>query len=261
MVDGEAILPGGAVMWTLIPTSVLFGIAVLLVFRRVSPPERIRQTRRRIAGHLYELRLFTDEPAIVWKAQLALLRYNLLYLGLSIVPVLVMAVPGLLLFVQLDALYGLAPLPVGRPAIVTAHLRHLPDPSSPPPVLRPPEGMVLETPGVRVAAEREISWRVRPLRGVNGALRIEFPGMTVEKHIQAGPGPHYLSRRRVHGGWYLLWHPTESPLSVPGVDWIEVRYPHSSVSWLGLDFSWVVWFLLFSGVTVLLLKRRFRVTF
>jgi hypothetical protein len=261
MIYGEAILPGSRVMLTLIPISILFGIAVLLVFRHFSPQKRIRRAKRLIAAHLYELRLFADEPALIWKAQLGLLRYNLVYLGLSMIPALVMAIPGLLLFVQLDALYGLAPLPVGAPAIVTARLRHPIDPTAPQPSLRLPDGILLETSGVRIAAEREISWRVRPLRASHGALRIEFPRMTVGKRIQAGAGPRYLSERRVHGWWDLLWHPAESRLSPSGVDWIEVRYPHSSVSWLGLDFSWIVWFLVFSGLTVLLLKRRFGVTF
>lgn len=259
MIDSPTTLSGGAVMLTLIPVSILFGLVALWVFRRCSPQHRIRETRRRIAGHLYELRLFTDEPALVWKAQTAVLRYTFLHVGLMLLPAVVMAIPGVLLFLQLDAVYGHAPLAVGKAAVVTAHLADGIVLATAP-VLQAPDGIALETAGVRAAAEREISWRVRPLRASDGVLRMQLASVTAEKRIRSGVGPRYVSQRRVRGWWELLWHPNESRLAASGVDWIEIQYPRASVSWMGLNLSWIVWFFIFSGLTVLLLRRRFGVT-
>lgn len=245
----------------LIAVSVAFGVLALLVFRRFSRPERVRDARRSIWAHLYELRLFTDEPALVWKAQLALLRDNLRYAVSMLLPVLVLAVPGFVLFQQLDAIFGHAPLPAGTAAVVTARLRQPIDVNVASPKLDSPDGIAVETPGVRVPADREISWRVRPLRAGAGELRLELRDGVVAKHIQAGIGLRYLSERRVRSWTDFLWQPTETRLSSPDVDWIEVRYPRATIRWLGWNVSWVVWFLLLSGITVLALRRRFGVTF
>ena len=257
----EVPLSASRVMPALAPVSVLFGVAVLWVFSRVSNQQRIAEAKRMIRAHLYELRLFTDEPSLVWKAQISLLRQNFRYFALSLMPALVMAVPAFLLFVQLEAFYGRAPLQVGEAAIVTAHLNRPIDSAAPAPVLQAPDGVVVETPGVRIPGQREISWRIRPTRDANGVLRVVVPGGDVEKSIRAGAGPGYISVRRVRAWKDLIWEPTESRLPASSIDWIEITYPSATVSWLGMDFSWIVWLLLFSGVIVLLLRRRFGVTF
>ena len=61
---------------TLIPLSALCGIMTAFVFRRFAS-SGTRQTVNRILAHVMELRLFLDEPGLVWKAQCDLLRENL----------------------------------------------------------------------------------------------------------------------------------------------------------------------------------------
>jgi hypothetical protein len=257
----EVSLHASRVLPVLIPAGALLGVAVLLVFRRFSNQQRIRSTKRLIYAHLYELRLFTDEPALVWKAQLALIRENLRYLGMLFAPVLILAIPGFLIFTQLETFYSLAPLAVGRAAIVTVHMDSPIEPSSPVPVLAAPQGFSVETPGVRILAEREVSWRVRAQRAASGFLQFSLPGETIAKRIQAGTGPHHLSERRVRSWSSLLLHPAESRLPASPVDWIEVHYPTATVSWMGLDLPWIVWMLVISGLTVLLLRKRLGVSF
>src|SRR6516162_9661886 len=110
-------------MITLIPISVLIGIAMLWVFARTSNQQAIQKVKARLQAHLYEMRLFTDEPVLIWKAQWGLLVANAKYIGLMLVPALVASIPMVLIFAQLECYYGNSPLPVGREAIVTAHLR------------------------------------------------------------------------------------------------------------------------------------------
>jgi hypothetical protein len=49
--------------------SLLAGVVMLWVFRRVSNQGAIRVAKKRLQAHLYELRLFADEPRLVWRAQ------------------------------------------------------------------------------------------------------------------------------------------------------------------------------------------------
>ncbi len=239
---------------------VLAGIAMLWTVRRFSDQAAIRATKRRLRAHLYELWLFADEPALMWRAQRQLLRYNLRYLRLMLRPALVLALPMLFLLIHLDAFYGRAPLPVGEAAVVTVQMKASMNPHAPPPALEAPAGIAVETPAVRVVRERQLSWRVRPLREVSGSLRIVFPNATFEKQVEAGQGRRYVSTRRASSLAELFTHAWEKRLPAGDLEWIEVRYPSAGVSVWGIEFPWLVWFLLVSVATAWALKGRLSVS-
>src|ERR1039458_4644664 len=73
-------------MPTLIPIGLLLGVAMLWVFGRWSNQKAIKAAKRRVEACLYEMRLFTDEPSLVWKAQAGLLAANARYIGLMLLP-------------------------------------------------------------------------------------------------------------------------------------------------------------------------------
>ncbi|MEX2260301.1 MAG: hypothetical protein WD696_00035 [Bryobacteraceae bacterium] len=246
---------------SLVPIGVLLGLGMLWVFGRVSNQRAIGKTKGRIRAHLYELRLFVDEPKLIWQAQVSLLRENVRYVGLMLLPAAVLTAPMLLLFVQLDAFYGLSPLQMGKAAIVTVQLTKPLEPADPSPVLELPKGIVAETPPVRVFEQKQISWRVRPAEPVSGALRVTVGGETATKSIAAGSGTTYLSRRRDDSIWQLLQFPGEKRLPGRAIAWIEVDYPAANVEWLGIRLHWLVWLLIVSMGAALLFRRRFRVLF
>lgn len=244
---------------SLIPIGVLLGLGMLWVFRRVSNQAAIRQTKNRLQAHLYELRLFVDEPKLIWKAQVALLRENFRYMGLMLLPAAVVTLPLLLLFAHLEAFYGSSPLQPGQASIITVRLNEPLPPGLPAPSLELPEGIEAETPPVRVLAQREISWRVRPLRQVSGTARVTVGGESATKSITAEPGPRYLSRRRVSSGLDSLLYPAESPLDTRMIAAIEVNYASAEVKGLGLSLQWLWWLFFISMVTAFLFRRRFNV--
>ena len=244
-------------LWTLIPISVVLGLAILWAFGRLSNQSAIRETKRRLAARLYELRLFVDEPKLIWQAQTGLLRDNLRYLGLMLVPTTVLALPMLVLFAQLDAFYGWTPLRPGQTAIVTVQAKQPLDPAEPAPALMLPEGFRAETPGVRSLESRQVSWRVRTMQAASGAIRITLQGDSVSKSITAESGVRYLSKRRVSGLPDLLWHCAETPIRSQAVDWIEVDYPAARIA----SVHWTVCFFVISIATALVFRRRFRVSF
>src|SRR5439155_2956672 len=136
-------------LWTLIPISILVGIAMLWAFGRFSNQSAIRETKRRIVARLYEFRLFVDEPKLIWQAQAGLLRDNLRYLGLMLVPAVVLALPMLVLFAQLDALYGWTPVRPGQTVVVTVQARQPFGSGEPLPALMLPNGFLAEVSPVR----------------------------------------------------------------------------------------------------------------
>jgi len=159
---------GHNAMLSLVPLSVLVGIGMLWVFRRTSNQEAIRKVKARLLAHLYEMRLFVDEPLLVWQAQRGLMAANVRYIGMMLVPALVMTAPMILIFAQLECFYGYTPLAPGQTAIVTAQMKSAGVGLTP--ALLAPEGIVVETPPVHVDGGRQISWRIRALRPIVGGL-------------------------------------------------------------------------------------------
>ena len=104
-------------------------------------------------------------------------------------------------------IYGHAPLRVGEASVVTVQVKDF----SVPVRLEAPEGMVVETPGVRAVRDGQISWRVRPVRQGSGDFRF------------------HVGDRVVTAGYFVR---------DPAIQSIEIRYPAET--------SWLVWFILVS---------------
>ena len=82
--------------------SLLVSIAMLLIFKRTSNQERLDSVKRQIHAGLFEIRLFNDDIRAIFRAQFEVLRHNLNYLRLSLVPMLWMVVPLFLVVAQLQ---------------------------------------------------------------------------------------------------------------------------------------------------------------
>jgi hypothetical protein len=234
-------------------------IAMLWVFQRTSNPARIRAVKRLVQAHLLEMRLFRDEPAVVWRAQGSLLTSNARYIGLMLIPALWIALPLTLFFMQFDAFIGRAPLPLDQDAIVTMAMRQPLDVQSPAPRMMVPSGILALTPPVRVQGERQISWRIRPMAPVSGNLRFDVGGQVIEKGLAAGTGTGFVPGLRPSSLFDSFWHPDEPLINSATVDWIDIRYPDTTLEIFGIRMHWVLWFTILSMISALLLRKRFGV--
>jgi hypothetical protein len=228
---------------TLAAFSAVAGVLILWAFKVCSNQRALKATRRRVRGYLLAVRLFADDPLLILRSQGRLLAWNGRYLALLLPSFLVVAIPLFFAWDYLDAVWGRAPLAPGDTVVVTARLRA--DVAGV--KLAAPAWLAVETPGVRVPAEREVSWRVRVLQAGSGNVSVRAGAERAEKRIEANPGLHYL--------------PDRTSVSGTGIEWVEVRYPRADLSALGVSFNWVVWFCLISTVTALALRRKLRVTF
>lgn len=195
---------GVKALGTLIPVGALYGVLSILVFRRFSERMAVRRSVNRVWAHVMELGLFLDSPALVLRAQRDLLRENVRLLRLVILPAGILALLFVFLFPPLNAIYGRAPLPVREPSVVTIQMK---DAAMPSVQLVAPPGMVIETPGVRILHDRQISWRVRPLRPVSGDLKFRFKDV-----------------RSIH-----VHYPKATILSLPWLAWFVISSSLSAV--------------------------------
>jgi hypothetical protein len=227
------------------------GVIMMWAFGRLANRAALSGSFNRIQAHLLEFWLFVDEPSLVWQSWRGLLAANSRFLWALAGPLAILSAASVPLLLLLDTRYGLAPLPVGKPAVVTVTMEHL----TPPPSLDVPEGVLLESAPVRIPGAHEVSWRIRPVRALSAALHCRIGGNSMEKGVEAGSGYRCISPRRTRSlaGWLL--HPAESRLAPGAVRSIEMDYPSATVSLFGVAAHWSVWFLGFSVAGAILGSR------
>jgi hypothetical protein len=206
--------------------SIACGLGMGWIFIRTANRPALSRCARHIVAHLLEFRLFFDEPALILRAQGALLKENVRLLRVLALPILAVGVPCSVLFIPLEAVFGLGALPVGEPAVVSAALPADNAPAS----LQAPSGIQVEAGPVRILAEKRVCWRIRPDAPGSGTLRADINGRVLERPVSAGVWPRYLRIEQ---------------------DGLEVAYPKT---------PWISWFLLWStlaaGVTAWMISSR-----
>jgi hypothetical protein len=200
--------------------AVATGVALHWVWRRFADRERMARAKRQARAQIYAMRLYADDPALVFRAQGRLLVWTGRYLAGMLRPMAVAIVPVFFLCLQLDNVYGRRPPAAGESAIVTARFDRGVDIRALAADLEG-RGVVVETPGVRLPGGREVCWRVRMdrrLKPVGPALRC---------------GHGFRS----------------------GSTSIEVSCAAAKLDIFGFGMEWEVWFLVAGGITMLVLRR------
>jgi len=235
--------------------SVLLGFFAVWTFRRTTDLVRFRQTRKRLLAYLFEFRLYYDEPTLIWRAQKAIVRENLRLIALLAFPALILTPVMAWLLMQLEAVYGYAPLAVGRPAVVTAQITGELVSSDAGASLQAPREISIDTPPVRSTTDRQISWRIHPLRPICGSLHMQIRGAAVSKTICAGTRRVFLARQRVQSLMSFLLRPEEARLRSGDVAWVEIDYPKTDVIIAGIALPWIAWFTFISIVSAAAFAR------
>lgn len=219
--------------WSLTGIAAATAIALLWVWRRFSNQDRIALAKRQTRARLYAMRLYADDPRLIFRTQGQLLRWTLRYLAAMLRPMAVATVPLLVLCVQLDNVYGHRLPGPGEAAVVTAQFAGSVDVLTLAAELEG-RGVIVEGPAVRIPERRQVCWRVRAGAGASGRLVLQVDGTTISKAFECG---HNWGR------------PPR----------IEVACPATSLDVFGYAMDWPVWFLLVSLLAMLALRKRFGV--
>jgi hypothetical protein len=207
--------------------SLIAAIVALLAVRRWSDQDAIAKAKAQTQAHLFELRLFMDDPAQILRSQRALVLDQARIVKLLLPSFVILAIPMAGLMWMLDGLYGRAPLRVGEAVVVLAESRHQ--------SITAPQDVIVETKPLYIEATGETGWRIRPVRPVTGAIEVA----AMRAKIVAGAGITYL------------------PEPLPGTGRIRIQYPSATV----FGFHWLLWFLLLSTIAALAFRRVLRVVF
>lgn len=245
---------------SLVPLSILVGVAMLWVVGKTSNQQSIERAKKKMQAYLLELRLYGDDPSLLFQSQKRLIGANFKYIGLMFRPALILTVPMIVLLFHLDAIYGMRAFEPGETAVVTVQAAGRLGAGVAAPELEAPDGVTVETPAVRALEPGQFSWRVRAQTTASGELRFRWRGREWSKDIEAGDGRlRYLSPRRASSFLGLIESPGEPALDVEDLEWIEMRYPGVEIGVGALRLHWLVWFLVLSIVAGFALKDYFGV--
>ncbi len=93
-------------IWGLLFISLLTGLGMISIFRLTSNQEKISRLRKRMLGEVFGILLHVSSPKTVIGFAGRLIGSNTLYLLYILKPLLVIAIPFMLIWGQLDARYG-----------------------------------------------------------------------------------------------------------------------------------------------------------
>jgi hypothetical protein len=254
-------LPAVAVIAVL---AVLTAAGSLVVFKWTSNQEKIRAAKAPMKGHLLGILLFRHDLRMLFASLGGALGRSLANLRFLALPLAVMIVPLFLLFVQFEMHLGSRGLAVGEASVLRVHVADGADLDSV--RLVPPDGVAVETPGVRVsdpsAGLREVDWRIRAKADGEHELTVEAGDERVAKSVTVGSGPALVSHLRAKGFFDALLYPTEPALPAAGtIDRVELGYEPVTYAFLGIDWAWWVLFLVVMILALFALRGPLGVDF
>jgi hypothetical protein len=239
---------------SLLAFAIATALLVLLAYRFASNQRAIRHVKNLLQAHLLEVRLFQDQLGVVWRAYGKLLRATLAYLGWSVVPLVVVALPVTLLIAQLDLRFGARPLQPGESAILVVHVE---DPVAVDRVaLDFPEGLVATAPLLRIPPERRVVARFESRVAGRLEIAVRAGDEQAGKEVVTGGGLQRVSAARLRGGWFeRLLEPGEEALPRAGaISSITLQYPERRTGIGGWEVNWLVLYFLLTLVAGFALK-------
>jgi len=243
--------------------SLVAAIGMLLVFRATSNQPAIAGAKRRIHAGIFEIRLFNDDLRAMFGAQLDVLRHNLTYLRLSLVPMLWMLVPLLLLIAQLQFYYGYDGFRPGDTALVTVRLKQSAVAMGSSLTLAAPQGLRVDSPLVWIPSQREGAWRIAAEEPGDYELTLTLGDGRLTKAVRVSQQVGWRTPQRLERGFVnQLLYPAEPPIEsgIP-VEAIHIRYPDRQISLLGWETHWMIAFFVLSIAFAFALRKRFGVVF
>ena len=246
----------------LVVVSLVTAVAMLLFIRKASNQARLGEVKRQIQACVFECRLFQDDLPSVFRALGEMLRSNVVYLGLSLRPLLWAAVPLALLLTQLDLFFGYQS-GAREPLLLTAKVSDaaaLPNGAASA-SLEAPDGVRVLTPPIWIPATGEMVWKVEPREPGAYVVRVRVGEWTLDKTLVASAGPARRSPVRVADGLVAqMVNPAEPPLPAgTPVSEVRVGYAPRSIELLGWQLPWVLPFFFFSILWGFALKKPLNV--
>jgi len=256
--------------WGLLFLSILVSLVVLLVYKFISSPRKIKETKNQIKASILSIRLYKDFWRVILASFFKSLWYTLKYFFLNFGPVLLIIPLLFPVLAQMDARYGMKPFDVGDSFMLSAvfddgvgqrDIRLLPGETVTPAMN--PVFIDAYTDEDRRHPIHEVNWKLRTVKNGATGLRIRVDGREFTKQVVVGPFRGPLSNKKfARSRIDHFLYPVEDLLKDgEHLREISLSYPGKTVSVLGLPIHWLLLHLILVVVIVLGLRKKFGVEF
>lgn len=243
--------------------SALTGVLFIVAFPHVSAQGLIVAVKDRIKFNLLGIRIFQDDMPTVAKGVLGSLGWNLGYISLNILPMIVLAAPFMVIWFQLNSLYAYKPAEVGERMQIVAEFRdgiqaHEVE-------VKLPAGLELERRG---NTRNKVVLNVTATNQGSQDLVFVHNGEEVNKLVEVGTDPGRLARLRTadpFGNFVaqkdpILFFGDDVLPSTSFVKTITVPYDNAPLGFMGGgEISIMLWFIVVSMAVGFGLKGFFGV--
>ncbi len=248
---------------------VAFGVLALIAMKYTTNPKRVSHYKDRYQGHILAIKLFRDSFSVVISSLGRTLAWVGAYLTEQFKPMLVMLIPFMLLFAQMQMRLGYRPLDVGAPVLLTVDLAPGQSVEAMALSLQMPEGLESRTKMVREPGENRVVMSIAAKSAGAHVLKLTCAGETVEKTIHAGAlagAPMVFPVRSNDFVDQLLYPGEDSFGATSHFRRISLAYPVRPIDCFGFDLSFgseigmAMTFVLITIVAAFGLKGVFGVT-
>ena len=241
--------------------SLLTGVALIFLFKWTSDQKKIKDTRDKFKARILEMRIYQNDIVLIHKALFAALWTNLVYLRVSLKPIVVLLLFVFGIFVQFDERYGRGHLEASDHALLSVTLKDGNDPKNVDFDLETGDGLVVDSRPVRSSATRQIFWRIVANKPGTHDLDVRVGGFDYRMPVRAEKTNGVIGHTRTAGSFFdpLLFPslpeiPAESPLKA-----VSLQYPPTEYELFGWGTHWLVVFIIFSFVGALIPKFVFKI--
>jgi hypothetical protein len=247
--------------WGILFLSLLTSLFVLAVYRAISSPKRVKDTKNQIKANILAIRLYRDFWRTIVGSFFKSMFYTGKYFVLNLFPLLVVLPLMFLLFVQMDVRYGMRPFRSGESITVKASFAGAIGEAEA--VIAPSANFRAAMNPVYIDSLREVDWKLIAGRDGRTDIAVTVNGATASKSLVIGNGLSALSNRKLAvSSLEHFIYPAEKLLEPrTPIRAISIQYPARSISFLGFQTHWLVYYLVLTMIIALALKNRFGVEF
>jgi hypothetical protein len=256
--------------WGILFLSILVSFIVLIIYKYVSSPAKIKKTKDQVKANILAIRLYKDFWRVILSSFTKSMLYIFKYFGLNLLPLLIIIPIISPIFFQMDSRYGIKSFEGGEEIIVKAVL------------LENPNEMAISLLGnnkfkqkmnpVFINAFRdedmtipikEVNWKLEATDSAKTTIKIKINNKTYEKSLVIGDYRGALTRKKLkNSSLEHFLYPAEKLLKPgPELDAIYIRYPGKNISFIGITTHWIVFHLVLVVIIVLGLSKRFGIEF
>lgn len=245
--------------WGLVFISLLSGVILLLFYGKISDQEGLKKTKTKIYACILEAVLYRSNIKLSLAAQGKMFLCAFVYLRYAFVPLMVLAIPCIMLLSHLNERYGYTGIMEGESAVITMKVSEADAMKR---IFMAEADNVEFSPPVRVLESNEISWRADATGTGKSTLRVGLKdgSVTFEKPLFLGSGNRAVSGYSFSSHLKTLFFPegVVIPSYMP-IEEVFIQYPEKEYWLLGMKMHWVIVFLIFSVVAGLVGSKVFGV--